>query len=204
MRNFFLALAAFLFLFTIAKAGSQPSYTVQPGDTLWEIALAHGVSWQELAHLNKIKDPTKMQAGITLRLPSDLTPLVLRSDGSFYEPSRQEKELLAKLVCAEARGESLEGQIAVAAVVLNRVRSSTFPDSIWDVIHEPGQFTPVEYNLLSSEACEAGLMAVNRALQGEDPTSGALFFYNPSTTRYRDYWKTKQVIKKIGNHNFTL
>lgn len=204
MRSFFIALGAFLLLFAIAKAGSAPTYTVQPGDTLSEIALVHGISWQELAKLNKIADPTKMQAGITLRLPSPGTSLVLRSDGSWYEPSPQEKELLAKLVYAEARGEPLEGQIAVAAVVLNRVRSPLFPDTVGEVIYQPGQFIPVEYDLLPSAACEICKEAVRRALQGEDPSGGALYFYNPTTSRQLDFWRTKQVIKRIGNHNFAL
>jgi N-acetylmuramoyl-L-alanine amidase len=118
--------------------------------------------------------------------------------------SGEDESLLARLVHAEARGEPLEGKIAVAAVVLNRLRSTEFPNSIREIIYDPGQFTPVEGNDLPAKADETSREAVTRALQGEDPTGGALFFYNPATSRSIDYWKTRRVIKQIGNHNFAI
>ena len=196
MRSFFAVLGILILFFSLAQASPYPTYTVQPGDTLYDISMAHGISWQELASLNKIKEPTSMQVGTVLRLPSHLTPQ--------YELTPREKELLTKLVYAEAGGEPLEGQIAVAAVVLNRVRSPKFPDTVWDVIHQPGQFTPVETGLLPGTARGSAIEAVERAILGEDPTGGALFFYNPTTSQAMDYWKTKPVLKRIGNHNFAL
>ena len=204
MRNILLVLGALLLFFSIGRASSHPTYTVQPGDTLYDISVAHGISWKELADLNKIKDPTKMQVGTQLRLPSHVQPNATRLEGTIVDISSKERELLIRLVSAEARGESLEGQIAVAAVVLNRVQSSRFPNTVWDVIHQPGQFTPIEQNALPKPVGDTCAEAVSRALRGEDPTGGALFFYNPSTTQAADYWATKPVIKKIGNHNFTL
>lgn len=203
MRNIFVILGALLLFFSIAKANPAATYTVQPGDTLYDISVAHGISWQELASLNKIKDPTAMQVGTRLRLPDHVTPKILRGDGSLYELTAREKDALIRLVDAEARGESLEGQVAVAAVVLNRVKSRSFPNSVWDVIHQPGQFTPVAQGLPKNPA-QSCVTAVERALQGEDPTGGALFFYNPSASQALDYWATKTVVKKIGNHNFAL
>ncbi|HHY09364.1 MAG TPA: LysM peptidoglycan-binding domain-containing protein [Firmicutes bacterium] len=204
MRNLFLALGLLILIISAVKAGNNPTYEVQPGDTLYDIAKAHGISWEELAELNKIKDPKKMWAGTILRLPAETTPLLMRSDGTFYEVTAKEKELLARLVYAEAAGESLEGKIAVAAVVLNRVRSPVFPDTVTDVIFQPGQFTPIENNLLPAQTNDDCMQAVRRALSGEDPSRGALFFYNPATSDYLDYWETKKVIKRIGNHNFAL
>lgn len=204
MRNFFIAFGLLLLLFSLANAEGNPVYTVQPGDTLWDIAKAHGISWQELAGLNRIQDPTKLQVGTRLRLPSSVNPRLVLSDGTIVEVTPEERELLARVVHAEARGESLEGQIAVAAVVLNRVRSPKFPNTIWEVLHQSGQFTPVEQGNLPQKAAASCLEAVDRALRGEDPTGGALFFYNPATTEAAEYWATKKVIKKIGNHNFTL
>lgn len=205
MRDFFLALGIVILFFSLARANPQPTYTVQPGDTLYDISIAHGVSWQELANLNKIQDPARMQVGTILRLPSHVTPQIIRQDGSIYEISSKEKDLLIRLVYAEARGESLEGQIAVAAVVLNRVKSPKFPDTVWDVIHQPGQFTPVEAGLMPNTVRSSAIVeAVDRALLGEDPTGGALFFYNPANSQAMDYWKTKPVVKRIGNHNFAL
>lgn len=204
MRNFFVILGFLLLFFSLAKADPHPTHVVRPGDTLYDISLIYDISWQELANLNRIKDPSKLQIGTILRLPSHITPKIVLWDGTVYEITSKEKELLTKLVDAEARGEPLEGQVAVAAVVLNRVRSQAFPDTVWDVMHEPGQFTPIELGLLPKTVSESCEQAVLRALSGEDPTGGALYFYNPSTSKAMDYWATKPVIKRIGNHNFAL
>ncbi|NMB21653.1 MAG: LysM peptidoglycan-binding domain-containing protein [Firmicutes bacterium] len=204
MRNILIVLGALLLFFSIGRASSHQTYTVKPGDTLYDISIAYGITWKELAELNKIKDPATIQIGTQLRLPSHAKLQTLRSDETIVPISAKEKDLLVRLVSAEARGESLEGQIAVAAVVLNRVQSSRFPNTVWDVMHQPGQFTPVEHNTLPKHGDDVAVEAVNRALRGEDPTGGALFFYNPRTTQAADYWATKPVIRKIGNHNFTL
>jgi N-acetylmuramoyl-L-alanine amidase len=204
MRNIFLVLGALLLFFSIGRANSLPTYTVKPGDTLYEISLDYGISWKELAELNKIKDPTTMQVGTQLRLPAHAKLKTARSDEHVINITPREKEMLIRLVSAEARGESLEGKIAVAAVIVNRVQSSRFPDTVWDVMHQPGQFTPIENNTLPHTGDDACAEAVERALRGEDPTGGALFFYNPHATQAADYWATKPVIKRIGNHNFTL
>ncbi|HBG01318.1 MAG TPA: cell wall hydrolase [Firmicutes bacterium] len=204
MRNILLVIGALLLLFSIGMASSYPSYTVRPGDTLYDISLAYDISWKELASLNKIKDPTALQVGTQLRLPSHATPRTPRLEEAIVEITSQERDLLIRLVAAEARGEGLEGQIAVAAVIFNRVQSSRFPNTVWDVMHQAGQFTPILNGTLPKSVSGTCAEAVDRALHGEDPTGGALFFYNPSTTEAADYWATKPVIKRIGNHNFTL
>lgn len=204
MRNIILVVAALLVFFSIGRASSLPTYTVRPGDTLYDISMAHGISWKELAELNKIKDPATMQVGTQLRLPANAKLQTLRSDETIVALTAKEKDLFIRLVSAEARGESLEGQIAVAAVILNRVQSTRFPNSLWDVMHQPGQFVPIQNNTLPLTVDDSCIEAVNRALRGEDPTGGALFFYNPHTTQAADYWASKPVIKRIGNHNFTL
>ena len=109
--------------------------------------------------------------------------------------------LLAKLVYAEARGESYKGQVAVAAVVLNRVSSSSFPNTISGVIYQSGAFSCVSNgsinNTPSSEAIRAALDAMN----GWDPTNGCLYYYNPRLTS--DSWiRTRTVVTVIGNHSF--
>ncbi|HHT72723.1 MAG TPA: LysM peptidoglycan-binding domain-containing protein [Firmicutes bacterium] len=204
MRVFVMALAAVLLVAGVSCAGGTRTYVVKPGDTLSHIALEFGLPWREIASYNKITDPTKLQIGTVLHIPNERPHTISLADGSVYVVSGQDEELMARLVYAEARGEPLEGQIAVAAVVLNRLRSSKFPNTISEVIYDPGQFTPVESNSLPTRVDDRCREAVRRALQGEDPTGGALFFYNPDTARNPGYWKTRPVLKQIGNHNFTL
>lgn len=181
-------------------------YQVQPGDTLYDIAKEYGLPWQDLANYNDISDPSRMRAGITLYIPG-LTPPELdftNRVGSVGDVSREERMLLARLITAEARGESLNGQIAVGAVVVNRVKSSLFPGTLWDVIYQPRQFTPVEADNLPISPTSSSIEAARRALAGEDPTGGALFFYNPNITQTPEFWESRPVIKRIGNHNFAI
>lgn len=189
---------AFIILLLAVSAPAQmveQVYIVQPGDTLSEIASEYNLDWRYLAQFNDIKDPTRMRAGMKLRIPSkvyvvDFTP--------------EERDLLARLIHAEARGEPLEGQIAVGAVVINRVKSDKFPDTITEVIYQKGQFSPIALGTMPKVPQESAVEAAERALAGEDPTGGALFFYNPKTTAAPEFWKTRPVIKQIGNHNFAI
>lgn len=189
---------AFIILLLAVSAPAQmveQVYIVQPGDTLSEIASEYNLDWRYLAQFNDIKDPTRMRAGMKLRIPSkvyvvDFTP--------------EERDLLARLIHAEARGEPLEGQIAVGAVVINRVKSDKFPNTITEVIYQKGQFSPIALGTMPKVSHESAVEAAERALAGEDPTGGALFFYNPKTTAAPEFWKTRPVIKQIGNHNFAI
>ena len=110
-------------------------------------------AWRELASYNKL--PTQETAdGTVLHIPTKRPYTITLPDGSVYVVSGEDESLLARLVHAEARGEPLEGKIAVAAVVLNRLRSTEFPNSIREIIYDPGQFTPVEGNDLPAKADE--------------------------------------------------
>ena len=109
--------------------------------------------------------------------------------------------LLAKIITAEARGESYVGQVAVGAVVLNRVRHSSFPDSISGVIYQPGAFTAVRDSNWSVEPDATAKKAARDAINGWDPTGGAIYYYNPSKTN--DRWiRTRKVVATIGSHVF--
>lgn len=122
-----------------------------------------------------------------------------------FQATAADRHLLAWITYWEARGEPFEGQVAVAAVVLNRVRSADFPNTVRDVIFQPGQFEPVSkyrYNPNMSIPAEI-YRAVDLALAGNDPSLGALFFYNPRLTRNPSFWATRPVIRQIGNHVFT-
>lgn len=109
--------------------------------------------------------------------------------------------LLAKLVYAEARGESYKGQVAVAAVVLNRVASASFPNTISGVVYQKGAFTCVSNGSINNAPSNEAIRAALDAMNGWDPTSGCLYYYNPKLTD--DQWiRTRTVVTVIGNHRF--
>lgn len=110
-------------------------------------------------------------------------------------------QLLAKLVYAEARGEVYRGKVAVAAVVLNRVDDARFPNSISGVIYQPKQFTCVSNGAINNTPDADALKAARDALNGVDPSGGAVFFYNPKTST-SSWLTTRKVITTIGNHRF--
>lgn len=111
--------------------------------------------------------------------------------------------LLSKLVYAEARGESYKGQVAVAAVVLNRVRSSEFPNTISGVIYQSNAFSCVSNGSINNTPDSSCIRAALDALNGWDPTGGCLYYYNPKKTD--DAWiRTRTVVTVIGNHHFAV
>jgi N-acetylmuramoyl-L-alanine amidase len=176
------------------------SYTVQQGDTLSEIADMFDVSLSGLVEANNLKNST-IRPNEILIIPDKNQSSTL-SRGNII---RDELMLLARAIHAEARGESFTGKVAVGAVILNRVSSPQFPDSIKEVILQRNkhtvQFTPVADGSINLAPDEEAVNAALEALKGTDPTGGALFFYNPSISS--DQWiKTLPVVTRIGNHVF--
>ena len=111
--------------------------------------------------------------------------------------------LLSRLVYAEARGESYKGQVAVAAVVLNRVSSASFPNTISGVIYQSGAFSCVSNGSINNTPDATAIRAARDALNGWDPTGGCLYYYNPKATS--DQWiRTRTVKTVIGNHRFAV
>ncbi len=125
------------------------------------------------------------------------------STGSTSNISQSDLNLLARCVYGEARGEPYNGQVAVAAVVLNRVRSSKFPNTISGVIYQAGAFTAVSDGQINLTPNESAYSAARDALGGWDPTGGCLYYYNPSTATSSWIWSLTVHIK-IGKHNFAL
>lgn len=109
--------------------------------------------------------------------------------------------LLAKVIAAEARGESYTGQVAVGAVVLNRVDSSSFPDTVSGVVYQAGAFSAVTDSNWSVAPTATSRKAAQDAINGWDPSGGALYYYNPSKTSNR-WIRTRPVITSIGSHLF--
>lgn len=108
---------------------------------------------------------------------------------------------LAQCVHGEARGESYIGQVAVAAVILNRVDDPRFPKTIAGVIYQPGAFTAVSDGQMFQEPGSTALKAAKDALNGWDPSGGAIYYYNPAKTTNKWIW-SRPIIKVIGKHYF--
>lgn len=202
-------------------------YTVQKGDTLFALSRRWGVSLTELMKVNGILDPSRLMVGQVLVIPvrqqgagkgsDSRTERSAGSQETSVKPGKmltvdvppgslvvtpEEIELLARLVHAEARGEPYEGMLAVAAVVVNRVKHPGFPKTIREVIYQPGQFKCVENGTINTSPDPLCVKAAKEALAGRDPTHGALFFYNPQTSTALAFWNTRQVVAVIGRHTF--
>lgn len=138
--------------------------------------------------------PATAQAlGMTLSTSSSGSGSSSSGSGDLY--------LLARLVYGEARGEPYKGQVAVAAVVLNRVKSSSFPNSVSGVIYQSGAFSVVSDGQINLTPDSSALKAAQDAMNGWDPTNGCLYYYNPAKTTNK-WMLSKPVLLVIGSHSF--
>lgn len=135
--------------------------------------------------------------------PKTLLYLGLGSGGgsSVGGYSSSDVYLLARIIGAEARGESYTGQVAVGAVVLNRVRHSSFPDTIAGVVYQSGAFSAVRDSNWNVAPNDTAKKAAQAAINGWDPTGGAIYYYNPAKTSNR-WIRSRPVITTIGRHVF--
>lgn len=133
--------------------------------------------------------------------PLTLGKLGLPTGSSSSSTSTNNTTLLAMLINGEARGEPYTGQVAVGAVVLNRVKSSSFPNTIAGVIYQKDAFSCVDDGQINKPIENSCYNAARDALNGWDPTGGALYFYNPATATSSWIW-SRPVIVTIGKHRF--
>jgi len=171
------------------------AYTVQPGDSLTKIALNNNTTVQNLLENNtQIPDANHLNVGESINIPNS-------SSHSNNSAVTDERETLAKLVHAEAGGEPMAGKIAVASVVLNRVNSPEFPNTIHDVIYQPGQFTPAQNGMINNTPDEVDYQSVDQAFANRDQNTKSLYFYNPTiaTDHWLDHLSTTEI---IGDHVF--
>ena len=117
--------------------------------------------------------------------------------------STSDIQLMARAINGEARGEPYEGQVAVGAVILNRVKDSRFPNSISGVIYQPGAFTAVSDGQINAAISEGSTVykAAQDAINGWDPTSGCVYYFNPNTATNKCIW-SRPLVKIIGKHRF--
>jgi len=138
--------------------------------------------------------------GIADRASSGRSASAAASSASSYAA---EVELLARLIHGEARGEPYVGMVAVGAVVLNRVKSSSFPGTIAGVIYQAGAFDAVADGQIKLTPNEQSRRAARDAMNGWDPTGGCLYYYNPATATSEWIW-SREVRLDIGDHSFAV
>lgn len=132
-----------------------------------------------------------------------LTDLMHSKDAYGQSGEAGDIQLLARAINGEARGESYEGQVAVGAVILNRTKDSRFPKTIAGVIYQPGAFTAVSDGQINVaiDNSSSVVKAARDAMNGWDPTDGAVYYWNPATATSSWIW-SRQIVKKIGKHYF--
>ena len=123
------------------------------------------------------------------------------SSGGNSSYSSNDYNLLARLISAEARGEPYSGQVAVGAVVLNRVKHPSFPDSVSGVIYQKGAFSCLSDGQFNKPVSDSAYSAARDALNGLDPSGGAIYYFNPATATSSWIW-SRPLIKVIGKHRF--
>lgn len=176
-------------------------HTVRPGDTLWKISQRYNTTVSAIIQANNIHTPQWIYPGQVFLIPSPSTNLPSRGWGF----SAADLDLFARLVHAEAAGEPYIGQVAVAATVLNRLKSPVYPNTLWGVIYQVVngyyQYSPVLDGRINLPANNTARAAVRDALNGWDPSYGATGFYNPSKTS-NQWVRSRPVTTVIGNHIF--
>lgn len=184
-----LSMSAFTLTTKSEAAVAGTTHKVQYGETYWKIAKGFGIPLNSLRNANNSKP---LIAGQTIILP-------------YSQFSQADKDLMARLVRAEAVGESYSGKVAVATVILNRVKSPDFPDTVPGVVYEISNghyaFTPVANGTIKQPADYASKRAVTEAIALMGQGNGSVFFYNPQTST-SDWIFSREVTVTIGNHVF--
>jgi N-acetylmuramoyl-L-alanine amidase len=184
----------------LATSGGTASYQVRAGDTLFLIAQRNGASLSELLRLNNLTATATIQPGQVLKLPAQTS-----GSPAKLTLGQSDLDLLARLVSAEASGEPFEGQVAVAATILNRLKDDRYPNTIYGVIYQINhgryQYSPVLDGRIKQPATASSYRAVQTALTGWDPSNGANGFYNPVKTD--NLWvRSQPITTTIGEHVF--
>ncbi|MDD2420559.1 MAG: cell wall hydrolase [Heliobacteriaceae bacterium] len=171
-------------------------YTVSAGDTYYLLGERFGLPWEIIQVANNLP-ADNLPIGQVLTIP-DVNTLASRS----IPATQEDIDLLARLIEAEASGEPYSGKVGVGMVILNRVDSDLFPNTIREVIFEPWQFEPVQNGWIYFPATAESFQAAQDALDGVNPVNDALYFFNPDKTA--DTWMHQRpIICRIGNHLFT-
>lgn len=130
-----------------------------------------------------------------------LEALGLPTGSVTQDSSSGDLALLARLISAEARGESYEGQVAVGAVVMNRIEHPSFPNTMAGVIYQKGAFSCLDDGQFDQPVADSAYQAAREALAGSDPSGGAIYYFNPETATNAWIWSREEIVT-IGKHRF--
>ena len=145
----------------------------------------------------------KFQKDRGLKVDGIVGPATMKALGISVSSGSSDENLLARIIYGESRGEPYTGQVAVGAVILNRVASPLFPNTVSGVIYQAGAFDAVSDGQINMTPNDTARRAARDALNGWDPTGGCLYYYNPKTATSR-WMLSKTVHLSIGNHAFCL
>ncbi len=200
-----------------AKSNSNGNYVVKSKDTLYKLAQANHTSVEKIMSANGLT-ATRIYVGQKLYIPNlaakkstttsnttsttastTATKTVTSSSSNFTD---DEIYMIAKMIYGEARGESYLGQVAVGAVIVNRVYSSLFPDTVAGVLFQKSQFTAYSDGQYFLTPNDTAINAAKEAVAGVDPTGGCLFYWNPVKAPNNAFLNAKTILATIGDHVF--
>ncbi|MEL7564633.1 MAG: LysM peptidoglycan-binding domain-containing protein [Dehalobacterium sp.] len=184
------------------------NYVVKKGDTLYLLAKQFGVTVASIKSANGLtgdylyvgQNLTINGSGTSNAAATRTTASTASRGASSY--SRSEILLLASLINGEARGEIYQGQVAVGAVVLNRVKSSLFPATLSRVIYQRNEFSVVIDGQINLSPSQTAIKAAEDAMNGWDPSNGALYYWNPAKAPNNKFLNSRPIVARIGNHVF--
>ncbi len=194
-------LVIMLFVYAIPAYGW--TYDIQWGDSLYGLSQRYGKPVHMLKSANGLPSD-QILAGKELWIPDEHS-IPQAQAAPTQNANHYDVDLLARLINGEARGESFQGQVAVGAVILNRVKAEKFPNTIAGNVYKAGEFESVANGQIWQPLTSNAIKAAEAALSGWDPSGGALYFYNPAKV-YNPYnwiW-SRPVITRIGQHVFAL
>lgn len=184
-----------MFSTIIISAGLTAHIDTLPTHTFGEPMRAHVTNEDEPVKTSSPKDEEDVPT------QEEPTTYEIATNGHLTQLDTYSHDLLARLVTAESRNEPFEGKVAVAEVVLNRIASNEFPNSLYEVIYQENQFQPVRNGTINEHATDLAKQAVDEALNGSNIAQDALFFYNYQTAESR-WLDSLPTITQIGNHTF--
>jgi N-acetylmuramoyl-L-alanine amidase len=190
---------------TTSGTNLTAGYQVKPGDTLFLIAKWNGIALEDLLRANNLNSGSMIYPGQSLVIPVASNYNSGSGNSNKYNLSQSDIDLLARLVTAESDGEPFEGQVAVAATILNRLNDPRYPKTIPGIIYQVDngyyQYSPVLDGRIANPAGSSAYQAVTAALSGWDPSKGANGFYNPAKT-VNQWVRSQSITTAIGNHVF--